>query len=48
MKNISEFFRTTSVSKLEFRNIDIGDLLADEITMPRSLPTENGEAKGII
>jgi hypothetical protein len=41
LKNISEFFRTTSVSKLEFRNIDISDLLADEISvLPRSLPTE--------
>lgn len=46
MKNISEFFRTTSVSKLEFRNIDITDLLSDEISsLPRSLPTDK-ETKG--
>ncbi|KAI6214945.1 Phosphorylase b kinase regulatory subunit [Aphelenchoides besseyi] len=46
MKNISEFFRTTSVSKLELRNADILDVFSDETsTVPRSLPLTSTELR---
>ncbi|KAI1724682.1 glycosyl hydrolases family 15 domain-containing protein [Ditylenchus destructor] len=39
MKNLSEFFRTTSVSKLELHDANIEDFLTDESSsVPKSLP----------
>uniref|UniRef100_A0A914USQ7 Phosphorylase b kinase regulatory subunit n=1 Tax=Plectus sambesii TaxID=2011161 RepID=A0A914USQ7_9BILA len=42
MKNINEFFRTTAVSKLEFHDSHIDDLLADEEPEYRALPSVSG------
>lgn len=46
MKNISDFFRTTAVSKLEFHACEAEDLMVSEdeaAVLHRSLPTPVGD-----
>lgn len=44
MKNISEFFRTTSVSKLDIDDLGIAELFnEDRLSLPRSLPQTETE-----
>ncbi|CAD5220381.1 unnamed protein product [Bursaphelenchus xylophilus] len=46
MKNIGDFFRTTSVSKLEFRDLDVDSYFNSyDDTAPKTLPVTAAEAK---
>lgn len=48
MRNISDFFRTTSVSKLELQDCRVEDLFITEgMSLPKSLKTEDSFGEGM-